>query len=1041
MKIVLTVYNQSEVGQVLDLYPGDSIALNYKFNDLLSLTGSAPFSREFRVPATANNCSVFGYQYDFSHISTNGGATNIRRKFRAYLTVEGIPLVSGYVQFKQATITNGTAADFSLVFFGDVADILADIKDKKLSDIIIDENEDTRTNSQGIDEANAGGIDPNFGSDFSDGRLKYALIDKGLKIETDGGVNDNPQQSIDSNTLTPCFNLKFLVNCINNQFLTNGKRILFSDEIDEHLSRIYIPYANEKTKHGFISYATPSPIFSARFSPGVDATTAITTWTPLTINGQSKYVATLPAYTIVEDFSAGLSGNNLVYTFLNNVTCRIQCNISLQATAAVNSGLRIYFKITSGASVLYLGASTLEATFMDYTSAGINIYNPLYNPATAGNIVDQSAAVCLPIYSNNGQWTFYQGDTVEVILAADYDIGATGNTVYVVEKINDSIGPSYFFMNSQYSVDPVSNVSYFEFHKMAPDYLLTDLINDILKAHNAVILPDIANPGRVRIYTMNEYLGAGDTDDWTDLLNIDSDIVLQPTTEYQTKRQYFSYSDANDYLNELYKNGAYRTFGRLDLFDSSSDFTTGETKIELKAKPTPNNTLINSPGVNNINIPKFVDATYNYKAPGPRWLYFQGLYDFEVIQNTGSTFFTVALMGNYSDNTPNIDTLDLNFGVEVPLHELDANPYKTLYYRYYNNYLAELYSPESKVIEASFMLGIKEIFNLQFNTSIFLFNTYWRVLEVNDYVLGANNLCRVKLIRKLSNIEVTPQCLLTPVTIDIYGEVRWMNSDGAQQPGTEACCNQIGYNWDRGKCLKPNKDPRPNSNPGNTGIKDPNSSPTKPNPTQVAISSGNVLIKDETGTTKNVIASGENIALIGDNKNTLAMGRDILVNEGVNNSAVIGTGLDVKNRGIWYGKGDGTLANATAHGTMVDKISGIYSAVNTLLYTPEFKVDSNSFYTVEIKVSFVEIDTGAIHNSLTHIGSGIIQVDDTGNIYSYSDPDEVIKEIATAGTWEVGLDATGSDTIRVYVKNTGGLTYPTLTWTGTVTTIITQVRI
>jgi hypothetical protein len=200
-------------------------------------------------------------------------------------------------------------------------------------------------------------------------------------------------------------------------------------------------------------------------------------------------------------------------------------------------------------------------------------------------------------------------------------------------------------------------------------------------------------------------------------------------------------------------------------------------------------------------------------------------------------------------------------------------------------------------------------------------------------------------------------------------------------------------------------------------------------------------VKDDTLTTKNVIASGENIALIGDNKNTLAIGSDILVNEGVNNSAVIGTGLDVKNRGIWYGKGDGTLANATAYGTMVDKISGIYSAVNTLLYTPEFKVDSNSFYTVEIKVSFVEIDTGAIHNSLTHIGSGIIQVDDTGNIYSYSDPDEVIKEIATAGTWEVGLDATGSDTIRVYVKNTGGLTYPTLTWTGTVTTIITQVRI
>jgi hypothetical protein len=1040
MKIVLTVYNQSEVGQVLDLYPGDSIALNYKFNDLLSLTGSAPFSREFRVPATANNCSVFGYQYDFTHISTNEGATNIRRKFRAYLTVEGIPLVSGYVQFKQATITNGTAADFSLVFFGDVADILADIKDKKLSDIIIDENEDTRTNSQGIDEANADGIDPNFGSNFSDGRLKYSLMDKGQKIETGGQINGSTSQWFSYNDLTPCFHLKFLVNCINNQFLTNGKRILFSDEIDEHLSRIYIPYTNEKTKSGFISYNTPSPIFSARFSPGVDTTTAITTWTPLTINGQSKYVATLPAYTAVEDFSGGLTGNNLIYTFSNNVTARLEASFNLQATQAVNSGLRIYFKVTSGASVLYLGASQLEAKFMSYNTSGVYTYNPLYNPAATGNIVDQSAAVCLPIYSANGQYTFLDGDTVEVILAADYDITATGNTIYVVEKVNDGIIGGYFFMGANYSVAPASNISYFEFHKMAPDYLLTDLINDILKAHNAVILPDISNPGRVRIYTMNEYLAAGDTDDWTDLLNIDSDIVLQPTTEYQTKRQYFTYSDANDYLNELYKNGAYRTFGRLELFDSSSDFTTGETKIELKARPTPNNTLINSPGFNNINIPKFVDASYNYKAPGPRWLYFQGLYTFVQDSYLVNNTITIALMGNYSDNTPNINTLDLNFGVEVPLHELDASPYKTLYYRYYNNYLAELYSPESKVIEASFMLGIKEIFNLQFNTSIFLFNTYWRVLEVNDYVLGANNVCRVKLIRKLSNIEVNAECLLTPLTINVDGSVNWVDGDGNPAPASEACCNQIAYNWDGTKCVKPGKDPRPSSNPGNEGIKDPSSSTTKPDPSQVAISSGTVFVKDDTLTTKNVIASGENIALIGDNKNTLAMGRDILVNEGVNNSAVVGTGLDVRNKGIWYGNGDGTLANATAYGTMVNKVSGTFLSTTDQLYVAEFKVDANSFYTVEIKVSMVEINAGTIHNSFSHVGTALIEVDDTGNIVNFSNPDNVVSETASAGTWLVGLkDA--SPNIKVYIESVSGLTYPTLTWTGTVTTILTQVRI
>jgi hypothetical protein len=1035
MKVVLIAYDQAGNGRQLDLYGGDTISLNWKFTDLQTFTGTAPYSRNFRIPATDNNSGIFGYQYELAHYSTNANAANIRRKFRAYLTVEGVPIMSGYIQFKSAIITNNTIADYDVIFYGDVADLLADLKDKKLTDLIIDENVDSRIGFDQRQVANNNGFDPDFGNDWSDGRLKFALIDKGEQVTVDGSNIGN---------LVPCFAIKFLIDCINSEFLTDGKKLILSEEIAEHLARVYIPYANEKKGGNPIYYNVPSPYFTSKYSPNVDDYVAISSWAPLTINGQSKYIANLPALVITDDESGGLDANGLVYTFQENVTCQVWANFNLQSTGAVNTGLRVYFKITvfSTGAVIYLSAGNYDAFFMNYNNANQYVYNPIYNPATANNIVANCYAVALPTYGINGNyngvWQFYEGDIVEVILAADYDIGAAGTTIYVANKVNDGIIGTSFY-NYLFSTQPQATSSWYLFNEMAPDYLITDLINDVLKAHNAVLLPDRTNPGRVNVLTMNEYLSTGDVDDWTEFLNVDSDIVIQPTTEYQTKRQYFTYSDGNDYLNEIYKNGAFRTYGRLDLYDSSSDFTTGETKVELKARPTPNNTLVNAGPSDTINIPKFVDGSYKYKAPGPRWLYFQQLQDF--VLPTVTT--TVALMGNYSDQIPNLESFDLNFGNEVPLHELDATPYKTLYYRYYNRYLAELYSPESKILEASFMLGIKEIFNLEFNTSIFLFNTYWRILEVNDYVLGANRVCRVKLIRKLSSVELPSLCLLTPVQIDIDGLVRWQDINGAQQPGTKACCDEIGYIWNGTDCRRNIKDPRPSTNPLGTGyepIKVP-AGTTKPDPTTVAISSGTVLVKDDTNTTKNVIVSGDNVALLEDNRNTIAMGTDITVKSGVTDSAIFGTGLEIENRGIWYGSGDGTLANATAYGTMVDKISGNYTAVNTALYTPDFKVDSNSFYNVEIKVSMVEIDTGAIHNSLTHVGTGVIQVNAGGTIVSYSDPDNVVYESATAGTWEIGLDATGLNTIRVYVKSTGGFGYPTLPFSGTVTTVITQVRI
>jgi len=1031
MSVLLTVYDQGGNAEVLDLYPGDTISLNYKFNDLKELTGSSNFTREFRIPANKTNSRIFGYQHELTYINT--GNQNIRRKFTATLSVDTIPIITGYVQFKSAIVTNNQVADYNIVFFGETADVLATLKDKYLSEVLIPvESIPNTVPTIDYTVINEGNI---YTYDFSDQRLKFAVIDKGFKLAHTGIklVDNNP---IGEFNLTPCFSIKFLIDLINNQLLQQGKKIVLSTLIDKHLQQVYIPYANEFTKDGYIYDELYNPDFNAVFSLGIFTTHAITSWVPITINGVTRYSAVLPNFTAQLDEESGLDATGRIYTFTFNTLAKIAADFRVQADGIIGGGLRVYFKVTSGATT-YMLSATWDNSFIDFTTidqtTGATIFNTLYDPSTPNDITGTTSAFCAG--TPNAAWQFYAGDTVEVLLVANFDVAAAGKTVYITNQASNLGFNTAFFMND---IVTTSAPYFIRWEKMAPEYLLTDLINDVLKAHNGVFVPDKNNPNIVNLVSMVEYLDSGNIDDWTDLINIDSDIVIAPTTDYQTKRQYFTYSDANDYLNEVYKNGAYRTFGRLDLFDSSSDFTVGETKVELKAKPTPNNTLLNAYPSDTRSIPKFVDASFNYKAPGPRWLYFQENISIASIP-------AAALMGNYSHNIPELSSLDLNFGQEIPLHPINSTPVDTLYNRYYNAYLSEIYSPESKILEASFMLGVKEIFNLEFNTSIFLFNTYWRILEVTDYVLGGSQPCRVKLIRKLSSVDLPDLCRLIPTAVTVQGLVLWADGDGNSVPGTQGCCEKIGYFWNGVDCRKTSKPTtKPNVNPGGIGgdaVKDPSAvSGVRPN--NVALSSGTVYVKDETNTTKNVVASGDNISLLGDNKNTVVVGSDLIVKDGVKDSAVYGTNTTVTNDGLYYGNSKDGTTNSAVWGVIVERISGNYNAALDKLYISEIKLDSNSLYTLDIKISLVQAVAGTIGDTFTHVGTAAIQTDNTGSVISFTDPDNVLTESATAGTWLVGLDSgVTPTTIVVYIQSVSGLTYPSNDWAGSVSITLTQTKI
>ena len=114
METALILYTQADnTPYLVDLYENENISLNYSFNDIKDLTPRGNYSRTFRIPFTETNAKIFGFiqenTFQFSGF-------NPKRKINASITVDTIPIIEGYVQFKAAYTSNGEVNDLEIVY-------------------------------------------------------------------------------------------------------------------------------------------------------------------------------------------------------------------------------------------------------------------------------------------------------------------------------------------------------------------------------------------------------------------------------------------------------------------------------------------------------------------------------------------------------------------------------------------------------------------------------------------------------------------------------------------------------------------------------------------------------------------------------------------------------------------------------------------------------------------------------------------------------------------------------------------------------------
>jgi hypothetical protein len=230
-------------------------------------------------------------------------------------------------------------------------------------------------------------------------------------------------------------------------------------------------------------------------------------------------------------------------------------------------------------------------------------------------------------------------------------------------------------------------------------------------------------------------------------------------------------------------------------------------------------------------------------------------------------------------------------------------PLKTMWDKYWREYIAEIYDSEQRIMEAYFALGVTDVFNLKFNDKIFVKDSLWRVLEVSDYVIGDLQSTKVTLIRLL---DLGALCTYTPYQINAStGAVTFLDQAGSPSTGNQTCCEYYGYTWDtsKNKCYAtlPYLTDKPiMSSPGSIG----ESNLVIANGTQKSTTGlGTVAGGDVELGNERLLVNGSGHAIAPNNRNSIVSGSDNLLKTNLPSSAVFGKNGFGELRGVHFGGG------------------------------------------------------------------------------------------------------------------------------------------
>ena len=344
-----------------------------------------------------------------------------------------------------------------------------------------------------------------------------------------------------------------------------------------------------------------------------------------------------------------------------------------------------------------------------------------------------------------------------------------------------------------------------------PEITQKAFLKDIIQRFNLVVLTDPDDATNLIIEPYTDFIASGVLKNWTDKLDLSKEIVVKDTTELQKKTIHLSDQEDVDLYNKSIKERYpdVNVFGHLKIDEFNNEFATGELKNESIFAPFINGQVFmnedEQAGTLLSNMAVQYEFTYENVSPTltenkttktkPKLFWYNGaatnvlnsvgdqvnyyLHRASAVAIQAFTFNTYPVCTPFDivpgdgSNPANEYTLtpsnkSLYWNATPPLvGNLKVFNYtgnvgnwfnNTLYGFYWKSYLDDIYSSEARIMECYLNLNEVDIFNFSFLDEIFIKDTYWRILNISNYQVGAKASTKVTLIKSLDTFANCEGC-------------------------------------------------------------------------------------------------------------------------------------------------------------------------------------------------------------------------------------------------------------------------------------------
>ena len=324
-----------------------------------------------------------------------------------------------------------------------------------------------------------------------------------------------------------------------------------------------------------------------------------------------------------------------------------------------------------------------------------------------------------------------------------------------------------------------------------------EFVAGLQQAFNLVFIPDRNRPRHYFVEPFTDYFSGGAVKDWTPKLDQSKDLHITPTTDLQKRKYIWTHAESEDLVNSAAKENEGEVYGTFTIEDTANDYAQGEQKVQVPFAPWITTELLDVPLMRMLKA----TATNNVaiEKPKPFLCYYAG-------DSDGRVYFKSNGYGDFDDEAPIfsaykqyraiIKTESLYFGFPAPYHDTPALPLRSLYFWYWADWFNQLYSEDARLLTAHFRLTTEDVAAFTFADKIYLFNQYWRVLEISNFDATQDGVTQVKLLKVLGTV---PDCADVPDSA-VAGIV-----SGAIASLSKTCCERYGYIYDPDtlRCLVP----------------------------------------------------------------------------------------------------------------------------------------------------------------------------------------------------------------------------------------------